>query len=464
MKMIDGDTTFVKQPPRVIKKKVDLKSDKENNEVLTSKKTGTQKAKEDISKVKDGGEEDIAAKGKQETGHEQVSTPVDATTFTEALHRLEAVFVETVQKAYDEKDKVQKDTYLNEIDHLKTKNEQLQQEHKKEVSYLKAQITGKEDAFVAEKNRNMDESGKAKQRADRLQSQYDKLKNEYEALLKDQSGTKEKTLIQVESASKERDREKQEKERLQKEVKTSNDEVKRQKSEIIQIRQDLEKLDEQARLHRAELSKAHDEIISLKTTLGSAQSDVDHFQNVSKTKVKSNEQPNKPDVIYFKGARNPLSNMFYVEKGLKLFTHVFYYAETAYQWRSAVYADDFESAEKILNSKDGYEAKDLGSKINKPQGWYDMKEGVMAEILDEKYVKCPEYRESLSKSLNADLIEDTSDDYWARGTYAKPGMNKLGKLHMKKRAATSTSEKPKDQLKPSAQPPNQAIIKLCHQV
>ena len=119
------------------------------------------------------------------------------------------------------------------------------------------------------------------------------------------------------------------------------------------------------------------------------------FETISDTKTPNKTEIEPPPQIYFKGAQDPLSNMFRVENGLNLFTHTFYYAESAYQWRAAVYADDFVSAEKILKAKDGCEAKSIGDEINKPTGWYDIKESVMEVILDEKFKKCPEYREAL---------------------------------------------------------------------
>ena len=51
--------------------------------------------------------------------------------------------------------------------------------------------------------------------------------------------------------------------------------------------------------------------------------------------------------------------MYYVKEGLRIFTNVFYYSETSYQWRKDVNSNDFASAHKILNSKNGYDAKEI---------------------------------------------------------------------------------------------------------
>ena len=191
-----------------------------------------------------------------------------------------------------------------------------------------------------------------------------------------------------------------------------------------------------ARKHRQEIDRAQDEIIALKTTIGAAQSDIGEFTEIThKTATTGLEMSARtPAKIYFKGANDPLSNMYYVKEGLHIFTHVFYNSETAYQWRKAVYSENFAAAEEILNSTDGYDAKAIAdSKIQIREGWEDIKEEVMSEILDEKFIKCEEYRNVLWKSQDSDLIENTSDTFWARGTNDTPGQNKLGKLHMKKR-------------------------------
>ena len=52
----------------------------------------------------------------------------------DALHRLEAVFVETIKNVCDDKDKIQKETYLKEIENLKMQNERLESEYKHEMT------------------------------------------------------------------------------------------------------------------------------------------------------------------------------------------------------------------------------------------------------------------------------------------------------------------------------------------
>ena len=356
--------------------------------------------------------------------------------FTEALQRLESVFVESIQNAHEEKDKVQNTVYLNEIGNLKKEKEMMKAEHGKEINYLKKQHELEEGKLKEELGRMKKENESSKQSQQRFQGQYDKTKKEYESLLQAHTKLKTSHQLETEQLNKTTEKFRTQFDMERKKYEEKADESHRQKNDITNLRADIENMEEMSRKHRQEIEKAHDEIIALKTTIGAAQSDIGDFREVpQKTESAHPKTPDRaPDKIYFKGANDPLSNMYHVKEGLRIFTHVFYYSETAYQWRKAVYSDDFAAAEEILNSADGYEAKAIAdSKIQVREGWEDIKEEVMSEILDEKFKKCREYRNALWKSQKADLIENTSDRFWARGTNDEPGQNKLGQLHMKKR-------------------------------
>ena len=351
--------------------------------------------------------------------------------FTEALHRIESVFVETIQNMHIERNKVQDTVYLKEIEHLKSENSRLKHDHDKELQYLKKQHELEEQKLKEDKCRMEKENVKAKENQSRIQGQYDRAKKEYDSLL--QAHTKQKTTSQsdLENLNKAVDASKAQVENDKKDIKAKTDEIQRQKNEINDLRNDIEQLEEMARKHRKEIENAHDEIITLKNTIGATKNDLNEFTEV---KQKQPAEEARPETIYFKGAHDPLSNMYYVKEGLRICTHVFYYSETAYQWRKAVHSNDFASAQKILNSKDGYEAKEIADNdITIADGWEGIKEDVMSEILDEKFERSRRYREALQKSKNAILVENTTNTFWARGKQNSPGQNKLGELHMKKR-------------------------------
>ena len=53
----------------------------------------------------------------------------------------------------------------------------------------------------------------------------------------------------------------------------------------------------------------------------------------------------------------------------------------------------------------------------------------MNDILCNKFIQCKAFKDTLMQSQNDDLIEDTNNEYWARGSTGN-GMNILGMLLM----------------------------------
>ena len=84
-------------------------------------------------------------------------------------------------------------------------------------------------------------------------------------------------------------------------------------------------------------------------------------------------------------------------------------AEQAFQHAKAVFAGGHAQAQQILDTDDPYAARALGKVINVP-AWNPRKEGVIKEILTQKYIQC-------KKSQKALLATGTStlDPYWGAG-------------------------------------------------
>ena len=61
-------------------------------------------------------------------------------------------------------------------------------------------------------------------------------------------------------------------------------------------------------------------------------------------------------------------------------------AEQAFQHAKAVFAGDHAQAQKILDTDDPYAARALGKVTNVP-AWNPRKEGVLKEILTQKYIR-----------------------------------------------------------------------------
>ena len=275
-------------------------------------------------------------------------------TFTTAFHRLETVLVETIKDIYDEKCKVQNDAYLNEIGALKGMNQGMKKEHEKEVSLILEKHTLKEQHLQKEIDLSARENDSLKKSASRLQGQYDKCKNENVSL----SQLHEKNKTELEKVMKELESHRVTLDADKREMKKQKEEFSKLYQENISLRQDIEKFESAARKYRAEIEKAHDEIIILKNTIGAAESQNSQFTECrSKSKSGENQSEMQPEKIYLKNDHDPLSNMYIVNEGINIYTHSFISSEHAYQWRKAVYSNDFTSAEKIKNAKDGYKAK-----------------------------------------------------------------------------------------------------------
>jgi ribA/ribD-fused uncharacterized protein len=184
-------------------------------------------------------------------------------------------------------------------------------------------------------------------------------------------------------------------------------------------------------------SKAQDEIIILKNTIA-AQQDPGKFTTIPTT--------SEPHVIYFRGDQHPLSNLFHIKNGLKMFGHKFLNSEGTYQYCGAVHAKDSDAAGDILKAKNGWQAMDRGNLVKQDQLWHAQKEQVMFEILKEKSRCCEEYVKFLIDSKDATLVEDTQHKFWGKGTASVPGKNMLGRIHMQIRESLLNEPNPTNQM------------------
>ena len=60
----------------------------------------------------------------------------------------------------------------------------------------------------------------------------------------------------------------------------------------------------------------------------------------------------------------------------------------------------------------------------------------MLEILEAKAQQCPLFRSRLLRTGDKNLVEDTNNEFWARGPYGD-GQNQLGTLLMRPRQKVS---------------------------
>ena len=132
--------------------------------------------------------------------------------------------------------------------------------------------------------------------------------------------------------------------------------------------------------------------------------------------------------VLFRGHENPLSN-FYPVKGLKHKGNYFNSSEAAYQFEKAKQMGNEKMANRILNAKTGIKAMNLGSKVKSNEEWQTQKAKVMESVIHAKLSVCKDARDSLLKSGNSEIIEDTGHPFWARGQDGK-GLNMMGKILM----------------------------------
>jgi predicted NAD-dependent protein-ADP-ribosyltransferase YbiA (DUF1768 family) len=191
-------------------------------------------------------------------------------------------------------------------------------------------------------------------------------------------------------------------------------------------RDSIDKLEETLNAERRRVQEAFDEILTLKMTLGAVGTDMVNSRPPSPfEKVKET-----PRQVKFKGEDDPLSNLFHVEEGIDMYCQRFYSTEAAYQYRGAIFSNNFEKAGEILDAKSAREAMELDNQVTKPKGWHDQKETEMKKVREKKAEKCPPFAYGLKKAAGKEIIEDTGHWFWGRGTFRNKGRNRMGHLLM----------------------------------
>ena len=66
---------------------------------------------------------------------------------------------------------------------------------------------------------------------------------------------------------------------------------------------------------------------------------------------------------------------------LEIYTHKFHSAEAAYQYRKAIFLNNFSNASEVIASKDSWNAMEIGNKIKGSGDWNNFKEQAMEEVL-----------------------------------------------------------------------------------
>ena len=111
----------------------------------------------------------------------------------------------------------------------------------------------------------------------------------------------------------------------------------------------------------------------------------------------------------------PLSNWYPCKVQFK--GHTFNSSEQAYQWGKADFCQDDAAASKLLFTTSPSDAKDLGSEIKglRDTDWDQKKNGIMEEILRNKFRDNKDLKKQLLDTKDIILAEASRDRHWAVG-------------------------------------------------
>ena len=129
--------------------------------------------------------------------------------------------------------------------------------------------------------------------------------------------------------------------------------------------------------------------------------------------------------VYAQGWWDPLSNFY----DCKFYFDGMYFrsVEHAYQYQKAVAFDQYDLLPQILKAQRACHAKSLCSKLQSPE-WNRYKGRLMYDLLVQKYIQIPNFRNKLLLCAGSKIIHNVSDDFWGWGRDKKSGKNVFGVL------------------------------------
>lgn len=136
------------------------------------------------------------------------------------------------------------------------------------------------------------------------------------------------------------------------------------------------------------------------------------------------------EVYFYTAAFYPLDN--FSAHTVEVWGKTFPTAEHAYQWKKFVTSQP-EIAQNIFFSGSPHLAKAIAdANIDRvDQGWYAARVRAMEEVLIAKATQHQDVRDTLQKTGNRTIIENSPiDSFWGIGSYGR-GENMLGKIWMK---------------------------------
>lgn len=131
--------------------------------------------------------------------------------------------------------------------------------------------------------------------------------------------------------------------------------------------------------------------------------------SVSKAKTRIDDEN-----IYFQGEHSQLSN-FYTARFTDESGIIYNSVEQAYQSKKARFHNKILIANKILCERDPYEIKRLSKEIPSSKDWIDQEQGIMKDLVSQKFHQNSELADFLQNTGDKNLHEASADSKWAIG-------------------------------------------------
>ena len=151
---------------------------------------------------------------------------------------------------------------------------------------------------------------------------------------------------------------------------------------------------------------------------------------------------NRP--IHFRGGNSYLSN-FYACR-IRVWNREFHTVESAYQWKKCVHNNEWKTAEKMVATRSGLQAKYLSKSIREKahlrEEWNRQRYSVMYALVAVKF-RDRYLRKRLLDTGESELMEwvKSKEGFWSALTYdGRAGQNMLGQILMQVREFTRTHQ------------------------
>ncbi len=125
----------------------------------------------------------------------------------------------------------------------------------------------------------------------------------------------------------------------------------------------------------------------------------------------------RSEIILFRGENNPLSNLYITLAALTYKGFMYISSEHAYQAAKARFHHQKLSLNEILHTANTKTVMRIGQNIRTTDAWKRVKAQLMLEILIAKSKVYYNFRDNLTQSYPAILVENTCHPYWGKGKH-----------------------------------------------